>query len=136
MDEDVGMQGTDPGAPEGLTKDERTWAMIAVLSPLVGFAVPIPFVNIIAPLILYFVKREESAFVAFHALQSVYFQIVVFIAAVICIILIFVCIGVPLLIVVGLGSIAYMVVIAIKAYNGEWAEFWMAGDWARNSMER
>jgi uncharacterized Tic20 family protein len=134
--------GTEPGAPAppagepGLSKEERTWAMAAVLSPLCGFVIPIPFVNIIIPLVIYFMKRDESAFVAFHALQSVYFQIVVFVAALISIILIFVCIGVLLLVVVGIGAIVYMVMIAIKAYDGQWAEYWLVGKWARDAVKR
>jgi uncharacterized Tic20 family protein len=44
------------------TQEERTIAMLAhVLSMFAGF---------VAPLVIYFVKRRESAFVAFHALQA------------------------------------------------------------------
>jgi len=122
--------------PAGPSQDERTWAMVAVLSPLVGYVIPIPFVNIIAPLVIYFMKRDESAFVAFHALQTVYFSIAVFLAVVISIVLLIVCVGLFLLIVIAIASIVYLAVIAIKAYQGEWAEFWLVGEWARRSVER
>ena len=135
--------GTEPGgipgatgAPSGLSKDERTWAMLAVLSPLCGFVIPIPSLSIIIPLVIYFMKRDESAFVAFHALQSVYFQIFVFVAALISFVLIFVCIGALLLVAVGIGAIVYMVIIAIKAYDGQWAEYWLVGQWARSAVKR
>jgi uncharacterized Tic20 family protein len=128
--------GTEPGgipgaagAPSGLSKDERTWAMLAVLSPLIGYIIPLA--SVIAPLVIYFIKRDESKFVAFHALQSVYFQIAVLVAVIICIPLCFVCVGFILLPVVAIGGLVYMVVIAIKANNGEWAEYWLVGQWAR-----
>jgi len=120
----------------GLSKEARMWAMLSVLSPLCGFIIPIPFVNIIVPLVIYFMKRDESPFVAFHALQSVYFQIIVFVAVLISIVLCFFCIGFVLLPIVAIGAIAYMVIIAIKANNGEWAEYWLVGEWARGSIKR
>lgn len=49
-----------------ITKDERSWAMAAhALTFVEG--------GIIGPLILYLVKKDESEFIAFHALQSLLF---------------------------------------------------------------
>lgn len=54
------------------THDERTMAMLAhVLSIFAGF---------VAPLVIYFVKRRESRFVAFHALQAIFWHLTMMIA--------------------------------------------------------
>jgi len=126
--------GSPLGSGGGVSQEERTWGMIAVLSPLVGYIIPIPFVNVIVPLVIYFMKRDTSRFVAFHALQTVYFSIAILVAVVICIPLCFMCVGIPLLVAVGIGSLVYLIIIAIKANNGEWAEFWLVGAWARKSV--
>jgi uncharacterized protein len=56
------------------TPDERTLAMLAhVLQMFSGF---------IGPLIIYLVKRRDSRFVAFHAVQALIWQVVLFALAV------------------------------------------------------
>jgi hypothetical protein len=130
MNEEIGAGGA--GVP--VSQEERTWGMVAVLSAFAGYIVP--FAGIVAPIVIYFMKREESAFVAFHALQTIYFEIAVFVLILLCIPLAFLCIGVPLMIVIGLGAIVYVIVVALKAYKGEWAEFWLVGGWARSSVRK
>ena len=49
------------------TQDERTMATLAHVLQVVGW--------FIAPLIIFFIKRE-SRFVAFHALQAIFLQLV------------------------------------------------------------
>lgn len=44
------------------TKDERTLAMLSHLSTFAGYV--IPFGNIIAPLVIWQVKKDESSYVA------------------------------------------------------------------------
>lgn len=41
-------------------KEERMWAMIVHLSAFLGFVVP--FGNVLGPLIVWLIKREEGAF--------------------------------------------------------------------------
>jgi uncharacterized Tic20 family protein len=31
----------------------------------------------------------------------------------------------------GVGALAYVIVAAIRAYNGELFEYWLVGNWAR-----
>src|SRR3954466_146975 len=53
--------------PLGPTHDERSIAMLAhVLSAFSGF---------IGPLVIYLVKRRDSRFVAFHALQALFWHL-------------------------------------------------------------
>jgi uncharacterized Tic20 family protein len=68
------------------TSDEKT---LALLAHILTFVAPI-----LAPLIIYLVKKDDSQFVAYHAKESLNFQITLF---VIVIILVITIIGILLL---------------------------------------
>jgi uncharacterized protein len=62
-----GVQGVAPGAAayygqQPSPSDDRTWAMLAYLLSFVG--------GVIAPLVVYFVKKDQSPFVRHHAAQA------------------------------------------------------------------
>ncbi|MDX9974977.1 MAG: DUF4870 domain-containing protein [FCB group bacterium] len=103
--------------PVGPDKDARMWAVVAHLSPLLGWVIPYAG-NIILPLIVWLIKREESPFIDDQAKEAVNFQITVTIAMTISTILMFVCIGFLLMLVVGIGALVLMVLAAIQANNG------------------
>ena len=74
----------EPNEPAGTgapTKDERTLAMIAHIGALLGYA--IVFGSFIPPLALYLLKKDESAFVADQARESLNFQITMAIVAIV-----------------------------------------------------
>ncbi len=102
------------GAPSA---DEKTWAMIAHLSWLVGFI--IPFGSVLGPLVVWLIKKDTMPFVAEQGKEALNFQITVLIAAIISFILMFVFIGIILIVVVGLGALVLSIIAAIKAQNGE-----------------
>ena len=52
---------------EELTSDSKLLAMFSHFSIFLG--------GIILPIILYFVQKDKSKFVAFHALQSIFFHL-------------------------------------------------------------
>jgi len=60
-------------------KTERTWGMFCHLLALAGF-VGIPYGNIIGPLVMWLVKKNESEFVANQGKESLNFQITMTIA--------------------------------------------------------
>jgi uncharacterized Tic20 family protein len=64
-----------PGVPYGpgqqVTSEDTTWAMMSYLGMVV--------VGFLAPLIIYFVKKRESAFTRFHAAQALNYQITILI---------------------------------------------------------
>ncbi|MEP7339042.1 MAG: DUF4870 domain-containing protein [Acidobacteriota bacterium] len=109
-----------------VSKDERTWGMFSHLSALVGYFV-VPFGNIIAPLIIWLVKRDESQFVADQAKESLNFQISLLIygavGSVICLILMLVVVGFILIFALWgalyIGGIVLTLVAAIKANEGQ-----------------
>jgi uncharacterized Tic20 family protein len=80
------------------SKDERTWGMLCHLSAFAGFV--IPFGNIIGPLIVYSMKKEEFPFVADQGKESLNFQISVMIYFLISFILFFIAVGVLFIIVI------------------------------------
>lgn len=105
-----------PAAPLS-PQDERTWAMLAHLLALTGTVIPLA--NIIAPLVIWQIYKDRSAYVTYHAKESLNFQITVAIAATISLILIFVLIGIVLIWVVGLAALILTIIAGIRANNGE-----------------
>ena len=97
-------------------KDENMWGMLCHLSALAG--VVIPFGNIIAPLIIWILKKEEFPFVDDQGKESLNFQISITIYFIIGIILVFVAIGVVILPLIGLFALIMVIVASIKANDG------------------
>ena len=108
---------TPPPAPGGaLDPETRNWGMAAHLAALAGFV--IPFGNIIGPLVVFLMKKGQNAFIEGEAKESLNFQITVSILAIPCIILVFLLIGIPLLLALGIGSLVFIILAAIKANEG------------------
>ncbi len=65
--------------PEEISEREREDAMGAYLMMFasLGLGLPLPFVNILAAVVYYYVNRSKGRFVRFHALQSMHSQIVI-----------------------------------------------------------
>lgn len=113
-------QVTPPATPQPVSKyskEERDWAMACHLSALSGFVVP--FGNVIGPLVVWLIKKDTMPLVDQHGKEALNFQITVAIAALVCIVLMFVLIGIVLIFVVGLGALVLTIMAAIKVSNGE-----------------
>mgnify|MGYP001795417679 CR=1 FL=1 len=102
----------------------RLWNMLCHLSSLAGFFVP--FGNILGPLVVWQIKKNEFPSVEVHGKASLNFQITVTIvamaAAMVALILSFFCIGwllFPLVILIGLAGLIFSVIAGLKANNGE-----------------
>ena len=106
-------------ANEGISKDARMWAMLCHLAGLAGYVVPVVISGIIAPLIVWQIKKDEHPFVDEQGKEAVNFQISMLIYSVICIPLIFICIGIILLVAIGVVDIVFLLIAAVKANNGE-----------------
>lgn len=107
-----------PPPPEDDTPsaDEKTWGMFAHLAALAGFI--IPFGNIIGPLVVWLIKKDEMPFVDDQGKEALNFQITVLIAVLICIVLMLVLIGFLLLPIVGIAALVMIIIAAIKANEG------------------
>lgn len=107
----------------GETKDARMWAMFCHLTGLARFVVPVPFGGIIAPLIVWQVKKDEHPFVDENGKEAVNFQISVAIYLLAALLLCFLIIGIFLLPAVAVFNIVFLIIAAVKANNGEHYEY-------------
>lgn len=130
--------------------DERTWGMLSHLSVLLnlvtGFAGPI------AALIIYLYYKDRSRFVAYHALQSMIFQLiwwyggglliglmwaVVGALSAILVGIVLIPIALPMTCVLGLlplGAIVYGIVGAVQTSQDQDFKYWLVGDWVRGTL--
>lgn len=97
--------------------EERQYAMFIHLSQLAGSIIPI--LGWVLPLVLWQSKKDQSAYIDVHGKIVMNWIISSLIYGIISIILAFIGVGVILLIVLGICSIVFIVVGAIKANNGE-----------------
>jgi hypothetical protein len=107
------------------TQDDRLWGTLAYVLGI--------FFAVLAPLIIFFVKKDQSRFVAFHALQSLMMDVAVivmwFAIAFLSAILGFMHLGLvgllllPVGWVVSLGVLILKVIGAVKSNSGE---LWVA----------
>jgi uncharacterized Tic20 family protein len=102
---------------QAVSRDERTWAMLAHLCALVGYSV-VPLGNVVAPLIVWLIRRDQSWFVDDQAKESLNFQISMVIYTLISIPLVLLLIGILLLIILYVFGIVMVIIAAIKANNG------------------
>jgi uncharacterized Tic20 family protein len=96
--------------------EERNWAVGCHLAALSGLITGIGF--ILGPLIVWLVKKDESAFVSDQGKEALNFQITMALAFVAACALIIVVIGIPLLILIGLFNLLCIVMAAVKASEG------------------
>lgn len=98
-------------------KQERMWAMLCHLTALAVFVFPLG--NIIGPLIIWLIKKEESEFVNDQGKESLNFQISFTIYCLVAALLIIVVIGIILLIALGIAFLILVIIASIKANDGE-----------------
>jgi uncharacterized Tic20 family protein len=103
----------------------RTWNMLCHLSALAGF-IGVPLGNILGPLLVWQIKKNEFPSVDIHGKAALNFQITVLIGIlasfVVGLILSFICIGVVFFFVamaIGLAGLIFAIIAGIKANNGE-----------------
>lgn len=96
----------------------RNWNMFCHLAALAGFT-GIPAANVIGPLIIWLMKKNELPSVDEHGKDSINFQISVLIYIIVSWILCFIFIGFILLPIVGIGALICVIIASIKASNGE-----------------
>ena len=121
-----------------LSADEKLWGMLAHLLTLLGYVVVVG--EYIVPLVIYLVYKDRSRFVAFHALQALFFQLLALAVSVALVLFSIVTLGcgillaVPLGIALAIAVLVYTIIAAIQANNGVWYELPIVGRWARNTL--
>jgi len=109
-----------PGSKE-INKDARMWAMFCHLAGLVGLLVPIVG-SIVAPLIIWQIKKNDFPFVDQQGKEAVNFQIsmsmYLLISAILWVPLSFVCIGIFIPVAIGIVDLVFLLIAAVKANDG------------------
>jgi len=102
-----------PPVTADVPADQRTMALAAHLLGI--------FTGFIGALIIWLINKDDAgkSFVTDQAKEALNFQITVAIAMVVCIILTIVVIGAILMPIVGLVSLVFSIIAAVKANNGE-----------------
>jgi len=126
--------------------DERTWAMLAHLSILLNLITGV--LGPVAALIIYLVYKDRSRYVAYQALQSFLYQLIVLIgggvlvgiswaiSGILAVILIG-CLCMPFALLLTLAVVAapiYSLIGAIQCNSGQDFKYWLIGDWVRSTL--
>ncbi|MDG1357290.1 MAG: DUF4870 domain-containing protein [Akkermansiaceae bacterium] len=104
-------------ASSAIPKPERTWAMFAHLSSFLGYTC-IPLANIIAPLVIWQIKKEDMPFASDQGKECLNFQISMLIYIIISGILTLILIGFAFLLILYVMNIILTIIAAIKANEG------------------
>jgi uncharacterized Tic20 family protein len=94
--------------------DDKTMAMVSWILTL--------FTGFIGPLIIWAIKKDQSKFVAFHAMQGVFFSLVVTVASILTF-------GIA-----GIAGLIGGIIWALKAQKGETAPMPVIGGWAASAI--
>ncbi|MCI0361190.1 MAG: DUF4870 domain-containing protein [Planctomycetaceae bacterium] len=107
-----------PPKPSGSpTADERQWALLAHLSGIIASA--LGGLAFLGPLIVWLIKKDQSAFVADQAKEALNFQIAVTIALFISFAIgMATCVGIILVPIVAIGALVFAIIAAIESNKG------------------
>jgi uncharacterized protein len=94
----------------------KQWAMILHFSLIAGFV--IPFAGLVAPILIWQLKKEEFPELDAHAKVVINWMISALIYGFVCFLLVFVVIGFPLLVVLGILCVVFPIIGGIKANDG------------------
>ncbi len=110
MNQDVESSNNSPD------KDACNWAMICHLSALSGYF--IPFGNLLGPLIIWAIKKDEFEFVDQQGKEEINFQLSMTIAYLVSCILILLVVGIFLLGILAVYALVMIIIAAIKSNDG------------------
>ncbi len=119
---------SEPPLSSDIPAEERTWAMMAHLSALLGGLLTASFGRgwgcFIGPLIIWLIKKDTMPFVDDQAKEALNFNITVAIASLVLLVLSIITFGIgliiaiPMWIVIGIGWLVLTIVAAVKANEG------------------
>jgi uncharacterized protein len=125
--------------------EERTWAMLAHLSVLLNLVTGV--LGPVAALIIYMIYRDRSRYVAYHSLQSLLLQLIVWLGGGLITAFVWMVVGTLSMIIIGLclipfailvsfiplAALVYGVIGAIQTNQGQDFRYWLIGDWVRST---
>ena len=104
--------------PAPTKTDENLWPILCHLSGLLLY-VGIPFANIIGPLVIWLIKKDEIPQLNAHGKAAINFQISLVIYFIACIPLCIIVIGFFGIIALGILNIIFIIIATIKAADGQ-----------------
>ncbi len=104
--------------PSAAGESEEMKNLAALAHGLVFLGYLVPFANVLAPLIIYLIKRDQSAFVSAHAKESLNFQITQLIATLVFAVLSVVGVGCVLLVAQVVFELVYVIRATLAARDG------------------
>ncbi len=110
-----------PSVNTGIPKEERNWAMFCHLSAMLVYI--FPYAHIIAPLVLWLMKRDTSPFVNDQGKEALNYNLSIMIYMTVAAIFSCFYIGIPFLVGLALFDLIIMIVAAIRASNGEYYRY-------------
>jgi uncharacterized Tic20 family protein len=126
--------------------EERSWATLAHLSILLNLVSG--FLGLIGALVIYLLYKERSRYVAYHSLQSFFFQLVFWvgggaltgvawaIAGGLAVVVVGLCLMpiAALITLVPVAALVYGVIGGIQCSQGQDFRYWLVGDWVRGTL--
>lgn len=113
----------------GVAPEEKTLGLVAYILAI--------FTSWLGPLILWLVKKDQSRFVGYHALQALMLMgsatILILVVNVVFTILHLGLLALPINGVIYIGTLVLNIIAAIAASKGEWYEMPIVGAYARKS---
>jgi uncharacterized Tic20 family protein len=116
------METTQPPAAPVSSTDVRTWNVLCHASALLGFFFPWAG-HIIAPLIVWLVKRDDSPEIDAHGKESINFQLSMLVYSVISAILCLILIGFVLLAILHIVNVVLVIIASIRASEGKFYRY-------------
>jgi len=107
---------SDSNIVEKPDKDARNWAMICHLSGLTGFV--IPFGNVLGPLIVWAIKKDDHHFIDDQGKEALNFQLTMTLCLIASAIMIIVLVGILLISVLCIYILFMIIIASIKANDG------------------
>jgi len=109
---------------DGTINEDKSIRDLAMVTHLLGFAgMVFPFGNIIGPLVIWLMKREESEYLDIHGKEVLNFQISMIIWFTISGVLALVIVGFVIMAVLGILSVIWTIMGAIRASAGEYYRY-------------
>ncbi|RDS81252.1 DUF4870 domain-containing protein [Dyella monticola] len=119
---------SEPIGSEAIPAEERTWAMLAHLSALLGGLLTASFGRgwgcFVGPLVIWLVKKDTMPFVNDQAKEALNFNITVALASLVLLVLSIITFGIgliiaiPLWIIIGVAWLVLTIIAALKANEG------------------
>lgn len=100
------------------SSEERTWAWISHAGTILAVGVS-GILGFVCPLVIMLTKGTESSYVRRNAVESLNFQISLYIYALVCFVLVFVLIGFFLLLALAVFALVAIILATVKTANGE-----------------